>query len=377
MVDVHISWRQAAMLMQTVALLRDIGSAAAMCPPLTYKLCHSAASSAFAGHPVLGGRRRLRCPQHQKAQTPRTERVTAPSPLHSAARAIAVPVGNGVYSMEGEFFLQLGSDCRVHVIREFLPAQDAERLLREVPGAAADRLEHVGSRQTAVFFEEPTRDYLFSGRRFKGDGVPMPEVIGHAMSAAKTATGEPFNGAVVNVYDTANSQIKWHDDGEYTVGPVVASYSLGRSATMGFRAKASKKKKSKWGKKTVERPAFIHGKRLQAEEPGAEAHGELRANAAREQYFASTPLRTCSAADVPVWEAVSDATGVMTLEVSHNTLVVMESGVQDAFEHRIFKPHLPPAASASEEERVRAGEGLTMERTEIEPRINLTFHVHW
>ncbi|MGB1597053.1 MAG: hypothetical protein ACPIOQ_30115, partial [Promethearchaeia archaeon] len=160
---VDISWRQAAMLMQTAALLRDIGSAAAMCPPLTYKRCHSAASSAFAGHPVLGGRRRLRCPQHQKAQTPRTERVTAPSPLQSAARASAVPVGNAVYSREGEFFLQLGSDCRVHVIREFLPAQDAERLLREVSGAAADRLEHVGSRQTAVFFEEPTRDYLFSG----------------------------------------------------------------------------------------------------------------------------------------------------------------------------------------------------------------------
>ena len=53
---------------------------------------------------------------------------------------------------------------------------------------------------------------------------------------------------VVNVYDTPDSQIKWHDDGEYSVGPVVASYSLGRTATMGFRRKPSKKKKSKWGK---------------------------------------------------------------------------------------------------------------------------------
>ena len=34
---------------------------------------------------------------------------------------------------------------------------------------------------------------------------------------------------------------------DYRVGPVVGSYSLGRSATMGFRRKPDKRRKGKWG----------------------------------------------------------------------------------------------------------------------------------
>jgi alkylated DNA repair dioxygenase AlkB len=65
----------------------------------------------------------------------------------------------------------------------------------------------------------------------------MPELIRLVKEAAEQRAEVPFNGAVVNVYDTPNSQIKWHDDGEVSVGPVVASFSLGRTAVMGFRRK--------------------------------------------------------------------------------------------------------------------------------------------
>jgi alkylated DNA repair dioxygenase AlkB len=235
------------------------------------------------------------------------------------------------------FILRLDDEHKVRVIRDFLPSEESSLLIHQVPDLCAERLVNVGSRKTTVFFQEPTRDYLFSGRRFKADNVHMPADIKGVMLAAGDAAGQPFNGAVVNVYDTPDSQIKWHDDGEYTVGPVVASYSLGRSATMGFRPKLSKKRKSKWGNKSGN-PEYIHGKKFVEplpDSPSSSSHDD---------------------ADLPVVDAEADAAGVVSLEVFHNTLVVMEAGVQDYFEHRIFKPH-PTGA-------------------EIDPRINLTFHVH-
>lgn len=79
--------------------------------------------------------------------------------------------------------------------------------------------------------------------------------------------------------------------------------------------------------------------------------------------------------------------------MTHNTLVVMEAGVQDAFEHRIFKP-LPPSSTPLSPDAAPCG-GVTGERGSgepgstretdedrqaaggrIAPRINLTFHVH-
>ena len=45
---------------------------------------------------------------------------------------------------------------------------------------------------------------------------------------------------------------------DYRVGPVVASYSLGRSATMGFRRKPDKRLKGKWGN-IGKKPRMAHG----------------------------------------------------------------------------------------------------------------------
>ena len=148
---------------------------------------------------------------------------------------------------------------------------------------------------------------------------------------------------------------------------------------MGFRRKTSKRIKGRWGNKGR------HSRR--GTEPGGSEDGESDGQEL-------LPLRLDSSATgrhvgLPVVPAQGDAHGVVTLEVRHNTMVIMEAGVQDRWEHRIFKPSLAQlsggpvhADAASNQERegvlgdgedARAdGEG----DTDLEPRINLTFHVH-
>ena len=118
---------------------------------------------------------------------------------------------------DADFVLELDDRCRVTVVRQFLPPNEADLLLSEVPVLCSQQLTHVGSRLSAVYFDEPARDYFFSGRRWSMDGNEgMPGAIAAVKREAVSATGQPFNGAVVNVYGTSNAQIKWHDDGEYS-----------------------------------------------------------------------------------------------------------------------------------------------------------------
>lgn len=118
---------------------------------------------------------------------------------------------------DADFVLELDERCKVTVIRRFLPPNEADRLLSEVPVLCSQQLTHVGSRLSAVYFDEPARDYFFSGRRWSMDGnAGMPGAIAAVKREAVSATGQPFNGAVVNVYETSSAQIKWHDDGEYS-----------------------------------------------------------------------------------------------------------------------------------------------------------------
>ena len=130
-----------------------------------------------------------------------------------------------------------------------------------------------------------------------------------ALSAAAAC---PFNGVVVNVYDKPGGQIKWHDDGEASVGPVVASLSLGRPAVMGFRRKPKASKRNRRRRR------------------GANAEA---------------------------------STADLLVDVRHNTLVIMEAGVQDAWQHCVFKP------SASQVRATAAG-------PVVDVRINLTCHLH-
>jgi alkylated DNA repair dioxygenase AlkB len=287
------------------------------------------------GHQRQQVQRRLHRIQHEATRSVRSKRPGNFFPklgLHAMASAT-----------EESFVLRLDHERRVSILRNFLDTEHASLLFAEISDAdVADRLKCIGSRKTTVFFENPDKEYLFSGRRFIADNVAMPPLVATTMKAAGAATREPFNGAVINVYDTTDAQIKWHDDGEYSVGPVVASYSLGRSATMGFRRKPSKKRKSKWGKP------------LKAAFANDTAFDETSYQLKLEQ-LELTLRQSGGARDIPEVDAEPDASGITTIEVTHNTLVVMEAGVQEAFEHRIFKP---PAESA------------------IAPRINLTFHTH-
>ena len=196
--------------------------------------------------------------------------------------------------------LLLDDTCRVRVLREFLPLETADALLREVPVETEPALRVIGTRKSAVYFDECGVRYRFGGRYWTmGDDEAMPEAVRRVKEAVCEAVGLPFNGAVINVYDSPQAAIKWHDDGETSVGPVVASFSLGRAAVMGFRPKRKRRGKA----------------------------------------------------------SPNDA---VLLDVTHNTLVVMEEGVQEAWEHRIYKP--VPAATDPD--------------APIAPRINLTFHVH-
>jgi hypothetical protein len=118
---------------------------------------------------------------------------------------------------DADFVLELDERCRVTVVRRFLPPNEADRLLSEVPVLCSQQLTSVGSRLSAVYFDEPARDYFFSGRRWSMDGnAGIPGAIAAVKREAVSFTGQPFNGAVVNVYGTSNAQIKWHDDGEYS-----------------------------------------------------------------------------------------------------------------------------------------------------------------
>ena len=140
-------------------------------------------------------------------------RCAAAGPARAAAGAAAGMLGPSAE----DFVLELDERCRVTVIRQFLPRANADRLLCEVPALCALQLTPVGSRQTAVYFDEPARDYFFTGRRWSMDSnAGMPGAIANVKDEAGAAAGQAFNGAVVNVYDTVNSQIKWHDDGEYS-----------------------------------------------------------------------------------------------------------------------------------------------------------------
>ena len=193
--------------------------------------------------------------------------------------------------------LQLDDDATVTVIRDFLPDELLEQVLAEGPPAWEAQLESVGTRRSAVYFDELGVTYRFAGRKWVM-GASMPHVVARVKEAAAQRAGVAFNGAVVNLYETPSAQIKWHDDGEVSVGPVVASFSLGRAAVMGFRRK--------------------QGSSMREADP-------------------------------------------LTFEVRHNTMVIMGDGVQDRWQHRIFKPEPESWAEAPEAERVR---------------FNLTFHHH-
>lgn len=101
--------------------------------------------------------------------------------------------------------------------------------------------------------------------------------------------------------------------------------------------------------------------------------------------------------------AQPDVSGIVTLEVRHNTLVIMEAGVQESWEHRIFKPNLslmtqtpqfpfsktPPHTDPNRTDNdpnrrdddfvgdVEPHESACEQAAiHVAPRINLTFHVH-
>jgi hypothetical protein len=157
---------------------------------------------------------------------------------------------------------------------------------------------------------------------------------------------------------------------------------------MGFRQKNSKRLKGKWG---------LKGRKSQQRMEGGGDGGD------DEDLCPEVSSEAVRHAGLPVVRAQADAQGVVTLEVRHNTMVIMEAGVQDWWEHRIFKPSIaqqssppPNTHTASGQEQggeegpgdgahARAsGEGAEGREEEsgaraealVEPRINLTFHVH-
>lgn len=173
---------------------------------------------------------------------------------------------------------RLDDDCSVTFVHNYLPPEEAEQLLGDLPGVVEPQLESVGTRRVATYFDQVGVRYRFHARNwFMENDQEMPTSIRKAKEAVSAFAGVDFNGAVCNVYDTMDASIKWHDDGEPTVGPIVASLSLGRSALMGFRRK-----------------------------PKRRGHPQNE--------------------------------GPITFEVHHNTLVIMSAGVQRGWQHRIFKP---------------------------------------
>ena len=56
---------------------------------------------------------------------------------------------------------------------------------------------------------------------------------------------------MLSVIYREGQKMSWHDDGEQGLGPVVASLSLGSSATMSWRAK---------GKRNVPNTGYFHGR---------------------------------------------------------------------------------------------------------------------
>jgi len=151
------------------------------------------------------------------------------SSASAAAEVASGDVPPAFVASADDFVLKLDDTCRVTVIHNFLPLAEADLLRDNVPKLCAAQLCTLGSRKSAVYFDEPARDYFFTGRRWLMDeNGMMPASIASAKRAVAAITGEKFNGAVVNVYDTPNAQIKWHDDGEYSyVSPAtVACFSL-------------------------------------------------------------------------------------------------------------------------------------------------------
>jgi hypothetical protein len=173
---------------------------------------------------------------------------------------------------------------------------------------------------------------------------------------------------------------------------------------MGFRKKNSKRLKGKWGLKGRQSHQSIPGS--SADEPGSSGdpgHHHLHLHGDGDDLCPELSSEAGRHAGLPVVRAQADAQGVVTLEVRHNTMVIMEAGVQEWWEHRIFKPSIaqlssqtPNADTASGQEQggeegpgdgahARAsGEGVggreeesgAQAETLVEPRINLTFHVH-
>lgn len=162
---------------------------------------------------------------------------------------------------------------------------------------------------------------------------------------------------------------------------------------MGFRKKNSKRLKGKWG---------IKGRESQQQELET-GGGDDGAGGDGLDLGPEVSSQVRRDAGLPVVRMQADAQGVVTLEVRHNTMVIMEAGVQDWWEHRIFKPSivqlsgLPLKADTAsgqqhggeegpgDGEHARArreggeggeeGSGAGADAL-VEPRINLTFHVH-
>jgi alkylated DNA repair dioxygenase AlkB len=141
-------------------------------------------------------------------------------------------------------------EAEVFLYPDFIPAAEADRLLRELRDTTEWRQETIKlfgkpvdvPRLTAWYGDEGTR-YTYSGI----ENVPLPwtPCLREVKRAVEPSSGVVFNSVLLNRYRTGRDSVSWHadDEPEFGARPVIASVSFG--GTRSFQMKHKRRKELK------------------------------------------------------------------------------------------------------------------------------------
>ena len=117
----------------------------------------------------------------------------------------------------------------------FLDPAEADVLLAQL--SAEIPWERPSARLFGRTLPVPRRVAWFGAFSYTYSGIvhpaaPMPAAVAALAGRVAAQTGQPYNGVLLNRYDTGQDSMGWHADDDYDAGPHggVASVSLGSTA---------------------------------------------------------------------------------------------------------------------------------------------------